>query len=79
MFGFFDLLDRAFDTLAHAFDDKHAPETPRSRPQVVLFLLAAALVPIALVLGWEWSPWLLGLLGLIGAVVFAGLYAIWTN
>jgi 4-hydroxybenzoate polyprenyltransferase len=79
MLGLFDFLDRAFDTLAHAFDERHAPETPRSRPQVVLFLLAVALVPVALVLGWDWSPWLLGVLGLIGVVVFAGLFVIWTR
>jgi 4-hydroxybenzoate polyprenyltransferase len=77
MLSLFDLLDRAFDTLAHGFDDRHAPKTPRSRPQVALFLLALALVPIALVLGWEGSPWLFGVLGLMGAIVFAALFVIW--
>src|SRR5262249_36233083 len=79
MYGFFNLLDRAFDTLAHAFDDRHAPETPRSRPQAALLVVAVALVPCALVLGWEWAPWLLGVLGLIGAVVCAALYVIWAR
>jgi len=79
MLSLFDVLDRAFDTLAHAFDSQHAPETPRSRPQVVMFLLALALVPCALLLGWELSPWALGVLGLIGGVVCAGLYAVWTR
>jgi 4-hydroxybenzoate polyprenyltransferase len=78
MFRLFNLLDRALDTLAHAFDARHAPATPRSRPQVGLFLLALALIPCALVLGWEGDPWLLAVLGLLGAVVFAALYARWS-
>jgi 4-hydroxybenzoate polyprenyltransferase len=73
----FDLLDSAFDTLAHAFDGRHAPTTRRSSPQVLLFLLALALAACAVVLGLEASPWLLGGLGLAGAVGCAGLSAVW--
>ncbi len=78
MFGLFNLLDRTFDTLAHAFDEPHAPETPRSRPHVVLILVLVALVPCAAVLGLEGDPWLLGVLGLMGAIFCAALYAVWT-
>jgi hypothetical protein len=76
---FFNLLDRAFDALARAFDGRNGPEKPRSRPQAILFLLALVLVPCAVVLGWELSPWLLGVLGLIAVLVSAGLYAVWTS
>jgi hypothetical protein len=79
MLGFFDLIDRTFDTLAHALDQPHAPETPRSRPQMALLLVAAVLVPCALVLGWDGDPWLLGVLGLMGAVFCAAMYAIWAR
>ena len=77
MFGLFNLLDRACDTLAYAFDREETPELPRSRPQAVLFLLALVLVPCAVVLGWELSPWLLGVLGVIGLLVCSGLYIVW--
>ncbi len=79
MFGVFNFLDRTFDTLAHAFDEPHAPEAPRSRPHVVLILVGAVLVPCLLVLGWEGSPWLLGVLGLLGAVLCAALFAFWAR
>lgn len=79
MVSFFNFLDRAFDALAHAFDDRPPSERPRSYPQVVMFLLALALVPCVLFLGWEGSPWLLGLLGLMGAIIMAALYPIWTR
>jgi hypothetical protein len=77
MLSFFNLLDRAFDTLAHAFDSRHAPDAPRSSPQVAMFLLALALVPCVVVLGWEGDPWMLAVLGLMGAIVSAALTAIW--
>jgi fatty acid desaturase len=79
MFGFFNALDRTFDTLAHAFDDPHAPETPRSCPHVALILVALLLVPCALLLGWEGDPWLLGVLGLMGAVLCAALFVMWNH
>jgi hypothetical protein len=78
MVSIFNSLDRTFDTLAHAFGDQHAPETPCAHPQVAMFLLVLALVPCALVLGWEGSPWLLGLLGLMGAVLCAALFSFWS-
>ena len=77
MFTVFNLLDRAIDTLGHIFDSPHAPETPRSRPQLGLFLIAIVLVPCLMFLGWELSPWSLGVLGLVGVVICAGLLAIW--
>jgi hypothetical protein len=79
MLGLFNVLDRACDTLAHAFDSDHAPAAPRSSPHVALFLLALALVPCAFFLGLQWSPWVLALMGLIGAVVCAALYAVWSG
>lgn len=79
MLGLFNLLDRGFDALARPFDDRRPSETPRSRPQVAMILLALALAPIVLMLGWDGSPWLLGLLGLMGAILFAALYPIWTR
>ena len=79
MLRLFNLLDQAFDALAHAFDRRNEPEKPRSRPQAILFVLALVLVPCAVVLGWELSPWLLGVLGLIAALVCAALYAAWAS
>jgi len=79
MFRVFNLLDRASDALAHAFDDHHAPEGSRSRPDGALYLLVLALIPCALVLSWELSPWVLGVLGLIVGLISAALYVIWAS
>jgi hypothetical protein len=79
VFFFFNLLDRAFDRLAQAFDWPSAPADRRARPQVVLFLLALALVPCVVLLSWEWSPWMLGVLGLLGTIVCLGLFAAWSR
>jgi 4-hydroxybenzoate polyprenyltransferase len=79
MYLFFNFFDRAFDTLGHLFDGAHAPEGPRSRPQAALLFVALILVPCVLVLGWEWSPGVLGVLGLLGAIVCAALCVNWSD
>ena len=79
MYRLFNLLDGACDALAHAFDGDHAPEGQQSRPHVMFILLAFILLPCALVLGWEWSPAMLGVLGLIGALLSVSLFVIWTR
>jgi hypothetical protein len=79
MVHFFSLLDRAFDTLAHAFDKAHAPATSRSRPESALFLVALALVPLGVLLTWEGGPWQLAVWGLVVVLVCGGLFAIWSR
>jgi hypothetical protein len=79
MLTLFNALDRAFDTLAHMFDGAHDPETPRSRPEVAVFLVAVIAVAVAVALEVTGSTWSLAAWGVAGMVFVVGLLCAWSR